>query len=116
MPKKSKHAKPSVGLFAYLHQAWEIAHERAQIHRALRLLNAQTWSIEFLSALLVRAARAAGTALEMELVSRDGTRLLIRSDDAASRRGAIKDDDILQHLDDEVKVNQFISMMQGGGR
>jgi hydroxymethylpyrimidine pyrophosphatase-like HAD family hydrolase len=104
--KKSKYP----GLGTFLKEAWGLMIERGKIHKALRLMNKQEWSVEFLTALLHRAARMYSTSLEMEIVSPNGARIVVRSGEPNNTQ--YKDDDILQHLDDEVKVNQFINMMQ----
>jgi hypothetical protein len=98
------------GLGSYLKEAWAISVERAKIHKALRLMNKQSWSIEFLTALLHRAAKMYGGQLEMEIISPDGAKITVRS--SAPNNTQYKDDDILQHLDDEVKVRQFIDSVQ----
>jgi hypothetical protein len=99
------------GLRTYLKQAWDIAVERQKVHKALRLANKQMWSVEFLTALMQKAAKHYGTQLEMELVSPEGTRLVIRTSDAVNR-SQYTDDDILNHLDDEVRIQQFLAQVQ----
>jgi hypothetical protein len=108
MKKQKKPKEPGMGTF--LKEAWGLMAERGKIHRALRLMNKQTWSVEFLTALLYRASKTYNTQLEMEIVSKDGVKLVVRTTD--TNKTQYKDDDILQHLDDEVKVSQFISLMQ----
>jgi hypothetical protein len=105
---KKKTKQP--GLRTYLKEAWALMVERGKIHKALRLMNKQTWSVEFLAAMLYRAAKNYNTSLEMEIISPDGAKIIVRSGDP--NKTQYKDEDILQHLDDEVKVNQFIDMMQ----
>jgi hypothetical protein len=97
-------------MFGFIKQAWLLATERAKIHRALRLANKQDWSVEFLTALLVRAAKVYGSALEMDIVGPDNVRLTIRTVDKIET--PYKDDDILNNLDDQLKVDQFVEMMQ----
>lgn len=88
----------------------EIYHERALVRKALRLLNKQMWSVEFLTALLVKAAKVNGKHLEMVLVSRDGTRLVVRTTDALVAQN--DDDNIFNHLDDDVKIKQFMDELR----
>lgn len=88
----------------------EIYHERALVRKALRLLNKQMWSVEFLTALLAKAAKVNGKHLEMELVSRDGTRLVVRTTDALVAQN--DDDNIFNHLDDDVKIKQFMDELR----
>lgn len=87
----------------------DIYYERAQTRKALRLLNKQTWSVEFLTALLSKAAKINGKHLEMEIVSKDGVRLLVRTTDALVENN---DDNIFNHLDDDIKINQFMNELR----
>jgi plasmid stability protein len=102
--------KTNVGLSKFIKDAWDLAVERAKINKALRILNKQEWSVEFLTALLVRAAKHGGSQLEMSIISPNGTQLVVRTSD--SPKTQYKDEDILEHLDDELKVQQFIAAME----
>jgi hypothetical protein len=104
--------KKQDGLSKFIRDAWDLSIERGKIHKALRLLNKQSWSIEFLTALLQRAAKNYGSHLEMTITGPGGFSVTVKTTDG-STSNKYKDDDIMQHLDDEVKVNQFIAMMQG---
>jgi hypothetical protein len=90
----------------FLKQAWDILIERNKVHKALRLLSKQEWSIEFLTALVIRAARISKQSIEMEIVSSIGQRIIIRSTDPAPQ--SLADDSIFNHLDDEVKLQAFM--------
>lgn len=86
--------------------------ERAKMRKALRLLNKQTWSVEFLTKLLVKAANVSKQKLEMEIISRDGTRLVVRTQDLDinSNNGSF---DIFDHLDDDIKLREFEKLLRG---
>lgn len=88
----------------------DIYHERAQTRKALRLLNKQSWSVEFLTALLSKAAKINGKHLEMEIISKDGVRLIVRTTDALVEKA--DDDNIFNHLDDDVRINQFMNELR----
>jgi hypothetical protein len=90
----------------FLKDAWAVMVERYRTRKALRLLSKQEWSVDFLTALLIRAARLSKQAMEMELVSSAGQRLIIRLTDRPPAR--LPDDDIFNHLDDEAKLQAFM--------
>jgi hypothetical protein len=90
----------------FLKEFWDVLVERHKIHKAMRLLAKQEWSIEFLTALVVRAARVARQSLELELVSAGGQRIIIRSTDTPPAR--LPDDNIFNHLDDDAKIRAFM--------
>jgi hypothetical protein len=108
--KNKPKIRDNTGFGHFLKEAWSVAVERAKIHRSLRLLNKQTWSVEFLTALLYKASRSYGTQLEMTITGPGGFALNVKTTD--KNPTPYKDEDILQYLDDEVKVNQFVAMMQ----
>lgn len=88
----------------------DIYYERAKTRKALRLLNKQLWSVEFLTTLLSKAAKINGKHLEMEIVSKDGVRLIVRTTDALVEKA--DDDNIFNHLDDDVRINQFMNELR----
>lgn len=92
------------GLFR---QIVAIHYEQAKRRKALRLLEKQEWGVEFLSALIAKAAKEAGRPVQMEVVSRGGTRLLLSSAGPVQER---LDDDssIFDKLDDRAAVEKFI--------
>jgi hypothetical protein len=100
------------GLMVFLKEAWAIAVERAKINKAMRLMNKQMWSVEFLTALLYKAAKSYGTSLEMTINGPGGLSLVVKTGESRNPT-SYKDESILEHLDDEVKVQQYIAMMQG---
>lgn len=91
---------------SFIHQAWALATERMCTRKALRLLQKQEWSIEFLTAMLIRAANVVHRPLEMTIKNRETSVTIRTTDDVAT---PYKDDSIFNHLDDELKIRQFIS-------
>lgn len=100
--KKKKIKEPS-----FIHQAWELFTERYRTRKALRLLSKQEWSVEFLTALLVRAANMAHRQLEMTITN-NSTVVKVNTIDTPMS-GTYRDDSIFNHLDDTLRVNQFIN-------
>lgn len=90
----------------------DIYWERAKMRKALRLLNKQTWSVEFLTKLLIKAANASKQRLEMEIISQDGIRLIVRTQDQdlSNDKGSF---DIFDHLDDDIKLREFEKVLRG---
>lgn len=92
-----------------LRQIIAIHYEQARRRKALRLLEKQHWSVDFLSTLLLKAARMMGTSLELTIVSPDNVRMIITAKDLKTDDGRIDDTNIFNHLDDETAVNDFIA-------
>lgn len=102
MRKKSK--DPSL-----LGQIIEIYHEQAKTRKALRNLEKQRWSVEFLQYLILNAAKKSGKDLEMTITSPDRASITIRSTAVTGNKlSGEEDSDILNKLDDTVAVNEFI--------
>lgn len=93
--------KPSL-----LRQWLDIKHEEAMTHKALRLMKKQEWSVEFLTALLMRAANTLHRPLEMTIASPSGVKVTIKSTEVESN--TFNDDNIFNHLDDEMRIKAFI--------
>jgi hypothetical protein len=97
--------------FRYLvKEVYDLWKERQHIHRALRLLNKQEWSIEFLTALLVRAANTTKQPLEMIITGPGGITLQINT--IRPETSIYKDDDIMNHLDDDLRIKQFMDSLK----
>lgn len=83
--------------------------EQAKRRKALRMLQKQTWSVEFLSMLLVKASKAANDNLKMSITSRDGVKIEVSYDKALqSPLTQQLDDSVFNHLDDDMAVQDFI--------
>lgn len=86
-----------------------IHYEQARRRKALRILEKQHWSVDFLSTLLLKSARMLGTSLELSIMSPDGVVMKITAKDLKTDDGRIDDSDIFNHLDDASAVNDFIA-------
>lgn len=92
-----------------LRQIIAIHYEQAKRRKALRILEKQHWSVDFLSTLLLKSAKMLGTPLELTIVSPDDVKLVITAKDLKTDDGRIDDMDIFNHLDDNAAVNDFIA-------
>jgi len=106
MSKKPKKAKePSL-----IRKIISIHYEQSKRRKALRLLQKQSWSFDFLALLLVKASQLAGQNLSLTITDRNGVSCTL---DYSKAKGAdsIKqlDDSIFNHLDDDAAVLDFIA-------
>lgn len=99
----NKNKEPSL-----LRRIVEIHHEQATRRKALRILNKQQWSVEFLEYLVKNAAQQLNQDIVVEIESPSGHKLRILSA-KASYHGLNNDNDIFNKLDDQTAVEQFIS-------
>ena len=97
----------------FLVEAWHVLVERMKIHKALRIMNKQEWSIEFLTALLIRAAHTSNQQLEMAIIGPNGYQFLIRTADS-NQSQTFPDDDVFNHLDDENWIRHFTEQVNKG--
>lgn len=86
----------------------DIQYEQARRRKALRILQKQHWSVDFLSTLLLKSAKMLGTSLQLTIISPDDVKLVITAKDLKTDDGRIDDMDIFNHLDDQAAVNDFI--------
>lgn len=92
-----------------LRQVLEAYIEHAKYRKALRTLSRQVWSVEFLSYLLARAGKSAGDGITMIIEDKDHRKIYLTYDNAVNNAAtAGLNDDIFNHLDDDVAVNAFI--------
>lgn len=89
-----------------LRQIIAIHYEQAKRRKALRILNKQEWSVEFLEALVIHAAKDLRQNIVITVTSPAGHKLEIKSVEGTNRFDA--SDDIFNHLDDDAAVNKFI--------
>lgn len=84
-------------------------YEDARRKKAIRILEKQTWGLDFLSMALARAGRYLGEGIVLVVTNKDGARIEL-SYDAAKRHDAVKelDSSIFMHLDDDLAVDRFI--------
>lgn len=104
MKKQTIAKEPSL-----LYKIITIHFEQAKRRKALRLLEKQSWSVDFLSTLLLKAARMYGSPLELTIHSPNGAVMRITAKDLATDDGRIDDTDIFNHLDDKKAVDDFIA-------
>lgn len=90
-----------------LRQIIAIHYEQARRAKALRLLQKQSWSVDFLSTLLLKSAKMLGSPLELTVCSPEGISFKITAKDMHDD-GRVDDTDIFNHLDDQAAVNDFI--------
>ena len=99
--KRKKFKEPSV-----LRKMVEVLYEDVKRRRALRLLEKQSWSLDFLSMALVRAGRHLDEGLVMVITDRNGVRMELRYEDVKDR---VDEDNVFMHLDDDSFVERFIA-------
>ena len=104
MKKKQKSAEPS--LFRKIVEIW---YEQAKRRKALRMMTKNAWSYEFLCFLLIKSAKVLGDGVCMEIVNRTGQSIRLTYEKVASSDISAMDDSILDHLDDDVAVAEFIA-------
>ena len=100
--KEKKQKEPSL-----LRQIIAIHYEQARRAKALRILKKQSWSVDFLSTLLMKSAKMLGSPLELTIMSPEGIAMKITARDMQDD-GRVDDTDIFNHLDDQAAVNDFI--------
>lgn len=84
-----------------------IHYEQAKRRKALRQLAKAEWSMEFLTQVVVNAAKALKQDIVIELETKHGHKMKISSIKGSS--GALEtDDSIFNKLDNEAAVQQFI--------
>lgn len=89
-----------------LRQIIAIHYEQALRRKALRILNKQEWSVEFMEHLVVHAAKVNKKNIIISITSPAGHKLEIKSVESQDKLDT--DYDIFNHLDDSAAVNRFI--------
>lgn len=84
-----------------------IYYEQAKRRKAIRVLAKQTWSLDFLAMVLVKAGRLAGEGVQIEIKNGNQS-LLFTYNKALQHDTSALDDNIFNHLDDDIAVQQFI--------
>lgn len=92
-----------------LRQIISIHYEQARRRKALRLLQKQTWSVDFLSTLLLKSAKLNNSPLELTVISPDNAKLVVRVIDYKKDDGRTDDMDIFNHLDDAAAIDRFVA-------
>lgn len=99
--KQRKRKEPSV-----LRKMVEVLYEDAKRRKALRLLERQSWGLDFLSMALARAGKRLDEGLVMVITDRNGVRMELRYEDVKDR---VDEDNVFMHLDDDSFVERFIA-------
>ena len=102
MKKSRKDKTPGL-----LWQIIAIKYEQARRRKALRILNRQEWSVEFIEYLCEHAAKVLNKDIVIAVTSPAGHKLEIKSI-AEHAANLMADDDIFNKLDDDVAVAEFI--------
>lgn len=98
--RKRKHKEPSV-----LRKMIDVLWEDVKRRKAIRLLERQSWGLDFLSMALQRAGRGLENGLVMVITDRNGVKLELRYEDVKDRSD---DGNVFMHLDDDTFVERFI--------
>lgn len=94
----------------FIKQVWDVWVENKRTRKALRVLNKQEWSIEFLTSLLRKAAALHGQHLEMQIISPNGAKIVVKTVDTDII--AQREENIFDHLDDDIKIRQFMENLK----
>ena len=84
----------------------EVLYEDVKRRKALRLLEKQAWSLDFLSMALLKAGRHLDEGLVMVITDRNGVKMELRYDDVKDRT---EEDNVFMRLDDDSFVEKFIA-------
>ena len=88
---------------------FRIYYEQAKRRRALRLLQKQSWSFDFLALLLVKASKVVNQGLSLTITDREGVKYTLTYDKAKQSDAVARlDDSIFDHLDDDTAVTDYI--------
>lgn len=87
----------------------DILHEDVKRRKAIRVLERQSWGLEFLSMALIKAGRHIGEGLSITITDKNGMKMELKYDDAVrSVNSSNVDDSVFMHLDDDAAVERFI--------
>lgn len=87
----------------------DIHFEQARRRKAIRLLQKQSWSFDFLALLLVKASQITGQNLSLTITDKAGVSYTLAYDKAKQSDAIDKySDTIFDHLDDDTAVADFI--------
>ena len=89
-----------------LRKMLEVLYEDVKRRKALRLLEKQAWSLDFLSMALLKAGRHLDEGLVMVITDRNGVKMELRYDDVKDRT---EEDNVFMRLDDDSFVEKFIA-------
>lgn len=88
----------------------EIHFEQVKRRKAIRLLQQQSWSFDFLALLLVKASKIQNTPMSLEITDKQGIKYTLTYDKAKEADFVQKfDDSIFNHLDDDTAIQHFVA-------
>lgn len=91
-----------------LRQIIAIHYEQMKRRKALKLLAKQSWSVDFLSVLLMKAVKLQGNGVQLIVTNKDGVSMTLKPDTTTKETAINLDDSIFNHLDDDMAINKFI--------
>lgn len=107
--KQKKQRIPTNKEPSLLRKLITIYYEQAIRRRTIRKLQNQSWSFDYLALLVVKASKFANSALSLTLTDKDGKSFTITCNDAMNSDVVNNyDDSILDHLDSDVAIDDFI--------
>ena len=104
--KKQKKQKE----FSLLRKIVEIHFEQAKRRKALRILEKQAWSLDFIVQMFVKAGKVLSDGVILEITDKNNVTMRLTYDQAKQRASGITqaDDDIFDKLDDDTAVDDYI--------
>lgn len=104
--KEKKQKEPSL-----VRKLIDIHYEQAKRRKAVRIMEKQAWSFDFLSMLLVKAGRQLGDGVQLDITDKNGVKMTLsysRAVQSDANTALDTDNDIFNRLDDKAAVDDFI--------
>lgn len=108
MKQQKKYKKPKeLSLFRKI---VEIHYEQAKRRKAMRILEKQAWSLDFIVQMFIKAGKVLSDGVILEITDKNGVTMRLTYDQAKKRSTAVDspDDDIFNKLDDDTAVDDYI--------
>ena len=88
----------------------EIHYEQAKRRKALRILEKQVWSLDFIIQIFIKAGKVLSDGVILEITDKNNVTMRLTYDQAKQRSTAVNspDDDIFDKLDDDTAVDDYI--------
>ena len=88
----------------------EIHYEQAKRRKALRILEKQVWSLDFIIQIFIKAGKVLSDGVILEITDKNNVTMRLTYDQAKQRSTAVNspDDDIFDKLDDDIAVDDYI--------
>ncbi len=100
-PKKPK--PPKTGFSKFLEEAWLVLVERCKLHKAMRILSTQQWSVEFLIYLVKTAAKQYGQDIQILIENKTGDKFTITNYNKVDDKK--QTEALLDSLDDKARFD-----------